>query len=313
MEKNNKKIFIGIDVSKATLDISCSGKHYKIANTIKDISAFIKKDIAQKNITLVALESTGGYERNVLKLLCESKIPVHRAHPNNVNFFGKASGVAAKTDKLDSVLLERYAAFIHEEKDILYKMPSDNILELQSLRAVERSLEEDLHSWQCREKHGQIQASKHISKCIELIKERLKEVQEDIELIIREDASLQAKQLLLTSCKGVGKKTANILIAELPELGKMNKKEVANLVGVAPRTSESGQKTSKSHIFGGRFFVRKALYMSALVAMRHNETLKVFYERLREREKSAKVALVALMRKLIIHLNSLLKKDGICS
>nr|WP_159077633.1 transposase [Wolbachia endosymbiont of Bemisia tabaci] len=121
---------------------------------------------------------------------------------------------------------------------------------------------------------------------------------------------MKEKSKLLTSYKGVGRKTASILLIEVPELGRLDNKEIACLVGVAPKTSESGRKVSKSQVIGGRFYARKALYMSAVVAMRHNKKMKVFYQRLVDSGKAAKVALVAVMRKIIICLNAMIKNNN---
>jgi transposase len=312
MNKNDNKIFIGIDVSKATLDISLSGKHYKINNTAKSILSFIKDSIVAKKIVLCVLESTGGYERLAMQLLSKADVPVHRAHPNKVHAFAKACGHFAKTDKLDSILLERYAAFI-SDKNVVTEIVSDSILELQALRSVERNLEDNLHAYQCRREHLTGKALIHLNKQVAFIKKQLVEISKDIEELVKNDKDLSSKQHLLTSYKGVGKKTANSLMSELSELGKLNKREIASLVGVVPKTYESGQKIARGHIQGGRFYARKALYMSALVAMRYNERIKIFYERLRANGKSAKIALVAVMHKIIVHLNSMIKNNEIYS
>ena len=156
MNQKNK-IFIGIDVSKATLDISLSGKHFQINNTKKSISLFIKNEVTLKKIApnLVCLESTGGYEIVAIQCFQVAKISIHRAHPNRVHAFAKASGHFAKTDKLDAKLLEKYAAFVcHEEKG---DVPlSEASYELQKLRSVERNLMEDLHACQCRIKNSEL-------------------------------------------------------------------------------------------------------------------------------------------------------------
>lgn len=315
MKANDNKIFLGIDVSKKTLDISLSGKHYKINNSNKAILSFIKNNIAGTEISLAVLESTGGYEILAIKLLSEAGIAVHKAHPNKVHAFAKASGHFAKTDKLDAKLLARYASFIYED-DLPCAVFDKKILELQQLRSIERSLEDDLHAYQCRSDHLIGKALAIAKKQIKHIKNELLKVAKDIEDLIDGDDNLKTKKHLLTSYKGVGKKIANSLITELPELGKLDKKEIASLVGVAPRTHESGQKIGKGHIAGGRFYVRKAIYMAALVAMRYNAKMKKFYDELIAKGKPAKIALVAIMRKIIVCLNAMLKNNEfyrICS
>jgi len=312
MNKENNKIFIGIDVSKATLDISISGKHFKIKNSPKDISAFIKAEISvhKSALYLICLESTGGYEVLVMQTLQKAELPVHRAHPNKVHSFAKAAGHFAKTDKLDAKLLEKYAEFVftvHKERGDA--VLTDSILELQALRGVERDLMEQLHANQCRLQHLKGKAAKHLETCIKFIQKKLIEVQNDIDKIIGSDDDLKSKSHILKSYRGIGDRTSSTLIAELPELGKLSSKEIASLVGVAPQIYESGTKKLGGHIARGRFYVRKALYMAALVATRYNDKMKEVYQKLIASGKPKKVALVAIMRKIIIHLNTMIKNN----
>lgn len=306
------KFFVGIDVSKATLDISISEKHLKIENTKAAILSFIEKEIICKETlpTLVCLESTGGYETTAIICFQSFKIPIHRAHPNRVHAFARASGHFAKTDKLDARLLEKYAAFVaHEETG---DTPvSEASRELRELRAVECNLMEDLHANQCRFKKSYGKAAEHIKVQIEFIQKQLKIVREDIEKIIGSDDDLKHRRATLTSYKGVAKQIANTLLSELPELGLLSNKQIASLAGVVPKTYESGIKKSNGCITGGRFYVRKALYMAALVASRHNDAMKTFYKRLVAAGKAKKVALVAVMRKIIICLNAMVKNNKI--
>lgn len=311
MDAKNK-FFMGIDVSKMTLDISISGKHFKIENSQKSILSFIEKEITCKATlpTLVCLESTGGYETAAILCFQSVKIPIHRAHPNRVHAFAKASGHFAKTDKLDAKLLEKYAAFVaHEESGD--SPVSEASRELRDLRAVERNLMEDLHANQCRFKKSCGKAAEHIKVQIAFIQKQLKIVREDIEKIIGSDDDLKHRRDTLMSYKGVAKQIANTLLSELPELGSLSKKQVASLAGVVPKTYESGIKKSNGHITGGRFYVRKALYMAALVASRHNDIIKTFYKRLIAVGKAKKVALVAVMRKIIVCLNAMMKNNKI--
>lgn len=307
MKDKSNIIFMGIDVSKSSLDIYLSGSHSKIGNDAKSITKFIKNKtkIDSKEIFCV-LESTGGYERLSIRLLSEFGVKVHRAHPNKVHSFAKASGHFAKTDKLDAKLLERYAEFVYGDVQI-HTSKSESMEELSGLRSLERSLENELHAYQCRAKHCSGKSKKLIDKHIRELKKRIKEASEEIEDMISNDKELRQKQDLLVSYKGVGKKIANSLISELPELGSLHRKKVAGLVGVAPKTSQSGQKEYYARISGGRFYVRKALYMAALVAMRYNPDMKLFYNKLTERGKAPKVALVAVMRKIITTLNCMIK------
>jgi transposase len=303
---NKSNIFMGIDVSKDTLDISVKGNHFKIKNTGADIKNFIKKVAKTLDINLCVLESTGGYEKLIITMLNEADIAVHRAHPNKVYAFAKAAGHFAKTDKLDSKLLEKYAEFIKDDNPDCIKLSKEQIA-LQELRSVQKNLEMSLHASQCRAKLLSGKALAYTEKQIGFIKKQLADIEKEIDKIISYDEIMSGKQKILTSYKGVGKRVANGLIAELPELGTLNSKEIASLVGVAPKTTESGKKTCKAHINGGRFFVRKLLYMSALVAANYNDKMSQMYRALLEQGKPAKIALTAIMRKIIVCLNSMLK------
>lgn len=305
---NNKEIFIGIDVSKETLNISIAGKHYKIANSKEALSTFYNKYVMDCKVVLCVLESTGGYESSTMCILQEYGVPVHRAHPNKVHVFAKAKGHFAKTDKLDAVLLESYAKFVAEEEKG-DEFISEQEQHLKELRSMEHNLENYLHANKYRFDHTKGKAKVYLQNQIDFTTKQLVGIRKDIEQIINDDPVLKSKSNLLTSYKGVGQKTASVLLIELPELGKFNHKQIANLVGVAPRTFQSGKMTGKAHINGGIFFVRKALYMVALVAVRYNEKIKLVYNHLIATGKSAKVALVAVMRKIIICLNAMLKNN----
>lgn len=244
-------------------------------------------------------------------MLNKAGVRVHRAHPNKVYSFAKVCNHFAKTDKLDAILLEKYAEFIAKDQTLPIITLDETQMELQSLCSVEQDLQATLHAHQCRADHLEGKALHHMQKQIDSIKKQLTELSSDIEQVINENEQLQNKQQLLTSYKGVGKKTANTLIVELPELGKLNHKEIASLVGLAPKTNESGKKIAKGHISGGRFYVRKSLYMAALVAARYNDKMKILYDRLIQSGKPAKVALVALMRKIIVCLNAMVQNNQI--
>lgn len=305
------KIFMGIDVSKDTMDICFNFKHYRIKNNFKAIISFIKsviEPIGVNNIKLCVLESTGGYENMVMRLLQQSGIKVHRAHPNKVYAFAKAKGHFAKTDKLDSVLLAAYASFVIDEEQG-DELLSDIQEELKALKSIEIDLQTNIQANKNRLHHLQGKASSYLKKQIKFCEKQLKQIREDIDRLIEQDDDLARKQQIIISYKGVGKRVASILLIQLPELGKLNNKEIASLVGVAPKTNESGKKVFKAHISGGRFAVRHALYMAALVAARYNPSIREFYDRLLLAGKAPKVALVAIMRKIIICLNAMIKNN----
>jgi transposase len=304
------KCFVGIDVSKATLDISIEGKYFKIKNEKSSIYRFIEKEIVLKDKTpsLVCLESTGKLERQAMRCFVDFKIPIHKAHPNRVYSFAKASGHFAKTDKLDAQLLEKYACFV-SDKEKGDPVLSEATLELQELRSVEKDLMGFLHATKCRMQRSSGTATKRYKIQIKFMETELNIIEKNIESVIQSDSELKRKYDLLITYKGVGKKTARALLADLSELGLLDKKEIASLVGVAPKLYESGTKKLKGHVFGGRFFARKALYMAALVASRHNKEMKAFYDRLIANGKAKMQALIAVMRKIIVCLNAMVKDN----
>ena len=300
---NSFNNYWGIDVSKNWLDIAIDNKVLRIEQTEKAINAFIKQHY-QENI-LAVVESTGGYESMVVNRLDKSGITVHIAHPNKAKAFAQAKGRLAKTDKIDAKLLKEYGQFINEDK--IRKLPGKNQIELQLLASRLEQLKNMHHQESCR---LGIAHDTMIKKTITLILKSLDTqmifVEKKIMDLINSDVNLKEKYTLLRSMKGVGSVLAMHLITDLPELGEANKKEIAALVGVAPMTNQSGQKTKKAMTRYGRNELRKKLYMGALVACRYNTKFKLFYEKLVAAGKPKKVALVAVMRRMIVILNAMM-------
>jgi transposase len=294
----------GIDVSKSWLDISINNKVIRIEQTEDEINQFIKDHYQEQ--TLVVVESTGGYENLIVRSLDRARMRVHIAHPNKVKAFSRAKGKLAKTDKIDAKILSEYGQFIKEEE--IRELPSEKQVYLQDLGARLEQLKEFHHQESCR---LGIATGKFIRGSIEMILSSLKGqillIEQEVMSLITQDVELKEKYDLLRSMKGVGPVLAMSLITSLPELGHANKKEIAALVGVAPITQESGRKIGRATTRYGRNEVRKKLYMGALVASRRSEKFKVFYERLVASGKPKKVALVAVMRKMIVILNAMLQ------
>jgi transposase len=211
--------FIGIDVSKDTLDIYYSSKHFKIKNDARSISNFIKLEITSSiQIKLCVLESTGGYEKLVMKILQQAGVPVHRAHPNRVYSFAKTIKHFAKTDKLDSMLLAKYARFVADEQS------GDTIVtavceQLQSLKAIEFDLETHMQANKNRLHHLDKKSASYVKKQIAFAQKQLQSIRADIDLLIDDDDVLKQKRNILESYKGIGKKTSSVLLVALPELG----------------------------------------------------------------------------------------------
>jgi len=271
------KIFMGIDVSKETLDISLNQTHYKILNKDKNIKDFIDKhEGLLKEIRLCALEATGRYELKVMRMLQSQNVSVHRANPLNVKNFVRASNQKAKTDKIDALLLEQYAVFV-KDKENGDPFMTDAQEMLQQMRTVERALENEIHGHKCRLEHLSKTARKIIKQHIKSSEKQRSATRLEIDRIIEADPVLSKKKKAMMEVRGIGKKIANTLICDMPELGTMTKKQVASLLGVAPFTKQSGKSRIKSHIRGGRFYARKALYMGALVCMKCCPKLRAFY------------------------------------
>lgn len=306
--KTKYEVVWGIDVSKSWLDISIGAQVRRIEQIPQSISDFIKDHLLRGKRTLAVLESTGGYERLAADYLSASGVEVHIAHPNKVRAYAKAKGYLAKTDKLDAKVLEGYGWFIDPEK--IRALPSEQERKLRALSTRLAQLKEAHHQECCRlglSTDQDIKAS-HQS-LLKLLEKQIEKIGAQLLDLIQSNTVLSQKYALLRSMKGVGPVLALTLLAELPELGRVNKKEIAALVGVAPMNRESGKLIGKAHTCYGRESVRKVLYMTALVAARYNARLKAFYQGLLARGKQKKVALVAVMRKMLVILNAMVQSN----
>jgi transposase len=300
---------LGIDVSKNYLDCydSQTHKHKQFdynPQGIQDLMSFYKPF----EISKVIIEATGAYERLAHKTLEKSGFLVCIVNPYKARCFAKSAGFLAKTDKVDSKMLCAYGEKI-DVKTTSY--PSKVQEELEDLVHYRTTLEQEL-----QKQRNQLEFS-HISECVQtMVNQRINGLKKDIkflcksikELIQSQENFCQKKECMET-VPGIADKTISSLLCYLPELGSLNRKQIAALVGVAPFTCDSGQLRGKAIIKGGRGIVRKALYMPTLVAIRLNPTLAAFYQHLRRQGKPAKVALTACMRKLLTLLNVLLKTN----
>lgn len=300
------ELYWGIDVSKGWLDIAIGNQIFHIDQTDQSISEFITRHRGSPEKTLVALESTGGYERLVADYLRSAGFHVHIAHPNKVSAFAKARGRLAKTDKIDAKLLADYARFIHPED--LRLNPGKTHQELQMLGARLRQLKEMHHQECCRLGSATTAAVRNSHELmIDLLKQNIKTLNDNLTTLIKADSELAERYKLLRSMKSVGPVLAMTLLIDLPELGSINKKEIAALVGVAPITQQSGRKSGYSSTRYGRSSVRKVLYMAALTACKYNPRFTLFYQRLIAAGKLKKVAIVAVMRKMVVTLNAMMQ------
>jgi transposase len=309
MHSKNSNTHIGIDVSKKELEIHCYDSKLKlpsaIANTKTGISKIISK-LKKCDDPHVVFEATGGYEKLLLVLLQSEGIKASRITPSLARNFAKAKGLLAKTESIDAQVLTDYGIQFNPR---VTAQLDPVIEEIQSLIKYRRHLNDELHRERMHLEHL-------LPKSVErMVKARMKSLKKQAEKVTDMMIALKVKSTvldeavkLLTNTKGVGDNSALSLLVAMPELGKISNKQAASLAGVAPFNRDSGKMRGQRTIFGGRKEIRKALYMAALVGSRYNPVLIEFYQRLLAKGKPKKLALIAVMRKLLYHLNSLMKR-----
>lgn len=296
------KVVVGIDVGKRELDVSVSqGPVRSFANTAEGIAALLNW-IASQDASEAVCEPTGGYEREVVRRLEESGLLVHVAHPNKVRNFARAAGHEAKTDVLDARVLSHYG----EVFNLARRQPDDRAgQELKDLLKRRKDLVDQRVQERNRlEKGLSGGARRSTERHVAWLDEEIGRMNEEYREALNRNAQLSETAALYRSVPGVGELTAASLVAYLPELGKCDGKALTALVGLAPWSRDSGAQRGYRSIRGGRGAVRRVLYLAALSAVRHNEELGRFYHGLRKRGKTGKVALVAVMRKLLLVLNA---------
>ena len=302
---NEEQVFVGIDVGKNRLDIALhpNDRRWSVANLASDIAG-LSDELMILGPELIVVESTGGYEMPLATQLTMADLRVAIVNPRQVRDFAKATGRLAKTDAIDASVLAHFAAAIRPEPKPL---PDAQQRELKALvtrrhqliemRTMERNRYHTAPQW-TRDK---------IKEHIGWLSGQIRDLDKDLRKHVRANTEWRQKDDLLRSVKGVGPITSLTLITCLPELGKVNRKEIAMLVGVAPLNCDSGQMRGRRSIWGGRSHVRSVLYMAALSASRSNPRIKAMYKRLKKAGKPSKVALVACMRKLLVILNAIVK------
>jgi transposase len=302
-------ITVGIDVAKDTLEVALGPKASArgLTNDTDGIDALLAQ-LAACQVALVVMEATGGLESAVACALQAAGYAVAIINPRQARDFARAMGQLAKTDRIDARILAQLGEVIerHPERGRFIKpLPTVEQEVLAALVTRRRQLIAMLVAEHNRLAQAHLQTKASINTIIEALTEELERINDDMAGHIQSHfADLSA---LLDSVKGVGRATISTLIAEVPELGKLSRREIAALVGVAPINRDSGLMRGRRMIFGGRGSVRHALYMAALVASRHNPVIKAFYDRLVLAGKPKKVALVACMRKLLTILNAMVK------
>jgi transposase len=297
--------FVGIDVAKATLDLAVrpTGETWQVPNEDAALPALVVR-LRALAPTRVVLEATGGFEHAVVAALAAAGLPVVVANPRQVRDFGRATGQLAKTDRIDAALL---ALFAERVQPALRPLPDEAAQVLDAFLTRRRQILEMLVAERNRLGFAKRAIRRDIDQHIRWLEKRLKDVDHELEAAVQASPVWRATEDLLRTVPGIGPVISRTLLGELPELGHLNRKQIAALVGVAPHAQDSGTLRGKRMIWGGRAPVRAVLYMGAVVAAKFNPVIRDFYQRLRAAGKPAKVALTACMRKLLIILNAMVR------
>lgn len=306
-------VFVGIDVSSQTLEVASSAqtKTWQVSNDTSGLESLVSQ-LVGLSPALVVLEATGGYEFEAACTLQAAGLAVAVVNPRTARDFARAMGALAKTDALDARMLASFAKVLHQhpERDRFVKPLADSQLQrLQALVLRRRQIVQMLTSERQRLRLSHVAARPSIERVIEFLKAELGDSDAEVAAHVQHHHAELAQAL--SSVPGIGAASVAVLLAELPELGTLDRRRVAALVGVAPMNRDSGQRRGQRSIWGGRADVRRTLYMATLVGVRHNPVLKAYYERLLAAGKRKKVALVACMRKLLTVLNAIAKHGSI--
>ena len=304
-----EKVYVGIDVAKAHLDLAFEQVRCRLPNDARGHRALVQRLAQLSASPHVICEASGGYERGLVLALGRAQIDCTVVQASRVRQYARACGLLAKTDAIDAQLLARFGHAIAPRPTQALPPAQEQLRELEGQR---RHLVRLLVAEQNRRAQLSDKTLLRLStSLIAQLKKQIAQIEALLGRLIEQSQALSAKARKLTQVVGVGSRTATLLLAQMPELGQLNRREAAALAGLAPFNRDSGSAHGKRTIFGGRRAVRCGLYMAALVAAHRNPILAPFYQRLRRAGKPPKLALTATMRKLLIALNSLLKTDPI--
>jgi transposase len=298
---------VGVDVSKKKLDLffSLKEKYAVIQNSIHAIEQFVADVKASGETTLVIMEATGGYESLLVEFLIEHHIDCAVANPKQVRDFSRGCGMIEKSDPIDARMIARFGQVV---KPALTQKTAENERKLKAMVHRRDQIMKQINSEKNRlQQTRDTELREQIQEAIDFYNRQKKQLDQKMKQLITQSESLRQSAEILSSCKGIADVTTAVLLSELPELGSLNRGQVAKLVGVAPIVRESGQSTGKRKTYGGRRLVRRSIYMATIVAMRWNDRIKRFYEHLLAKGKPKKLAIVACMRKLLTILNVMLK------
>lgn len=299
-------MFVGIDVSKDRLDVCCRpvGEAFAIARDSEGLAALIAR-LQGERTQLIVLEATGGFEQVVAASLAGAGLPVMVINPRQIRDFARAMGRLAKNDRIDAEVIALFAERVQPE---LRPLPDEQARELDELVTRRRQVIEMMVAEGNRARRLQIKrVKKRVERHLAVLQKELSEIERELDDTIRNTPIWRETEELLTSVPGVGNTTAQAIIAEMPEIGTLDRRQIAALAGVAPFNRDSGTLRGRRMIAGGRSQLRSVLYMAALTASKHNPVIAAFYRRLLAAGKAKKTALIACMRKLLTILNAIVR------
>ena len=300
-------IYVGLDIAKLNLQLHLAGRFYDLPNTAAGHRRLLELLKAHPAVQIIC-EATGGYERNVVEALHQAAICLSILNPARVRHFARAQGQRAKTDRIDAAVLSAYGQALQPKPTPARTQSEQHLAELVRRRV--QLLEILVAQRQQAQRLSLPSLRRQAKSLIRRLEADVAQVEDQLQELRRQTPELDQRAQKLQAITGVGAITALAVLAEVPELGTLNRRQTAALAGLAPHPRESGQWQGRRTIGGGRAEVRRALYMAALVAARSNTVLKKFYQRLRQAGKPAKVALTAVMRKLLVLMNHILKNPS---
>jgi transposase len=303
--KEQTEYFVGIDISQKELEVAVKNApiHFTETNTSKGIENLVER-LKQVSPKLIVMEATGGLESDAAEALYIAGLPVAVVNPRRTHAFARAIGELAKTDEIEAKMLSRFAEAVQPEVSRFRTSEEEKLMALVRRR---KSLVEMRAKEKTRLKSANNSLNDNIRQHIAWLNKAIDNLQEEIDNQIEQTPLFRKKNKIIQSFKGAGQASSQILLAEVPELGYLNGKEIAALVGVAPMNNDSGNSQGNRSIQGGREAPRTCLYMVAVTAIHYNSVIQQFYERLRENGKAFKVAITACMRKIIVILNAMLR------
>lgn len=308
MADNVNKCFVGIDVSKDKIDVCVIPDNKTWTQSNCGFKTLVKK-LRKYNPSLIVLEPTGGYELGVFNALTEAGFKVSREHAYKLHHHAKAMGKLAKTDKIDAGVIAHYAQCYHDKIKVTKQTKHQLLLsDLVSRRTQLIKIQTQERNRLEKKGYSKV-IQRSMNRILKSLQTEIQRVDKDIDTLIDSDRELKQKHTTVQTMIGVGNRVSTVIVAKLPELGQVDRKKIAALVGVAPFNKESGKLRKVQKTMGGRFEVRSALFMSTLSAIRHDKNFKDYYERLIQKGKKKKVAIVACMHKMLRILNAMLANN----